>query len=66
LASPIRVRTKLSRARVIAPQRLGAVAVGHQQPEAVAVGASELGQHEAVKHIALASATLYRDRIALT
>ena len=37
------------------PQRLGLVAVGHQHPEAMAVGARELGQHEAVKHIALAA-----------
>jgi hypothetical protein len=31
------------------------VAVGHQHTKAVAVGASELGQHEAVKDIALAT-----------
>jgi hypothetical protein len=31
------------------------VAVGDQHPEAVAVGARQLGQHEAVKHIALAA-----------
>jgi hypothetical protein len=35
------------------PQRLGLVAVGHQHPKAVTVGARQLGQHEAVKHIAL-------------
>ena len=37
------------------PQRLGLIAVGHQDPVAVAVGPRELGQHEAVKAVALAT-----------
>jgi len=37
------------------PQRLGLVAVGLEHPEAVAVGARQLGQHEAVKTVALAT-----------
>ena len=41
-------------------QRLGLVAVRHQDPEAMAVGPRELGQHKAVKDIALAA----RDGIA--
>jgi hypothetical protein len=37
------------------PQRLGLIAVGLEHPEAVAVRSRELGQHEAVKPIALAA-----------
>jgi hypothetical protein len=36
-------------------QRLRAIAVGRQHPEAVAVGPRELSQHEAVKAVALAA-----------
>ena len=37
------------------PQRLRRVAIGDQDPEAVAVGTSELGEHEAVEAVALAA-----------
>src|SRR3954471_9735177 len=54
-ASATRCSTRSSRARESARSAFSLIAVGHQHAEAVAVGARQLGEHEAVEAVALAA-----------